>query len=200
MRTKCRFLIACLLLLALPFTAAAQTLFYFPCEREQFMAHAADGHTISWEIDLRELHCMDLENRADDVSWEGNMPEARRIEIKRWAEDHMMIESGCVMVLDKQLLIVDLHFSASYDDEANLTGLPEELMFINHDPNVGDETGKPYWQVTVYPDEDDPYAFHYVGTYNRSMIDFKIYGFYTNPEGEVVECFNMDVYHNAGGY
>ena len=167
MRAKCCLFISFLLLLMLPFTATAESLFYFPCDLEQFASHVSKK-----EIDLREYY---------------------RSEIDNWEDDNLMVESGSAIVLDEQLLIVDIHFSDSFDYEANYTGVPEQIMFVNHDPDVNNNASIPNWQVTVYPDKDDPYSFHYIGTYNRTMAGFIIYGSYTTPEGEPYDCFSLQV-------
>ena len=44
----------------------------------------------------------------------------------------------------------------------------------------------------MYPDEDDPYAFHYAGTWNQQQgYGLYFYGSKTNAQGETTECFYL---------
>ena len=84
MRAKWFLFISFLLLLTPSLTATAKSLFYFPCNLEQFTSHVSVEHTISKEIDLREYH---------------------RSEIDNWEDDDLMVQSGSAIVVDEQLLI-----------------------------------------------------------------------------------------------
>ena len=113
--------------------------------------------------------------------------------IDNWEDDNLMVQAGSAIVLNRSVLILDLHFSDSFDYEANDTHLPEELTFFNLNPDVSNDTGTPEWQVTIFPDSNDPYAFHYFGTYNWTMAGIYICGSYTNSEGEPYSCFDLHI-------
>lgn len=161
MRAKCSLLISCLLLLLLPIVAAADSVDFFPCVLDH--SYALDGYGDYKEIDLRERY------RASAGSHQ---------------DDDLMLESGSAIVLDQSILILDLHFSDSFDYQANSTAVPEQLtFFFNPAPNE--------MQVTVFPDRDDPYAFHYFGSFNSTMTQIDICGSYTDSEGELRDCFSL---------
>ena len=89
--------------------------------------------------------------------------------------------------------MIDLHFSDSFDYESNDTHVPNEITLCNRDPNVTDDSGTPEWQVTIFPDQDDPYAFHYFGTFNWTMAGIHMFGRYLAFEGdpEPDSCFSL---------
>ena len=113
--------------------------------------------------------------------------------IDNWVDDDLMVESGSAIVLNHSILIIDLHFSDSFDYESNDTHVPNEITFCNRDPNVTDDSGTPEWQVTIFPDQDDPYAFHYFGTFNWTMAGIHMFGRYLAFEGdpEPDSCFSL---------
>ena len=104
-----------------------------------------------------------------------------------------MVKSGSAIVLNHSILMIDLHFSDSFDYESNDTHVPNEITFCNRDPNVTDDSGTPEWQVTIFPDQDDPYAFHYFGTFNWTMAGIHMFGRYVAFEGdpEPDSCFSL---------
>ena len=159
-----------LLLLAHTVTAAAEDSPFFPCVLDYSYDPSAYSEYV--EIDLRRWHRMEIDN---------------------WEDDNLMVQAGSAIVLNRSALILDLHFSDSFDYEANDTHLPEELTFFNLNPDVSNDTGTPEWQVTIFPDSNDPYAFHYFGTYNWTMAGIYICGSYTNSEGESNSCFDLHI-------
>ena len=161
-----RCLILLCLLLSFSESAGAQSTLSFPCEAELSPFLAASEHEISKEIDLAEYY-----RERNDV-WEDDIP-----------------ISGSLLILDMQFVIINLRFSEDFDYEAAyMYHVPERIMLVNHDPNVSNDTGTPEWCVTIFPDENDPYAFHYAGTWNWSMSCARFYGSY-----EDVECFTLHV-------
>ena len=165
---RCGLLV--ILSLFLTSTAAAESTLSFPCDPELSPFLAVSEHEITMEIDLQQWY---------------------RMEIDYWGDDMLMVESGSLIVLDDQFVMINLRFSKDYDYEANYTHLPEEIMLINHDPNVIDDTVPPEWRVMMYPDTDDPYSFHYIGTWNNTMHGIRFYGSYLNPQGELNDCFSL---------
>lgn len=115
------------------------------------------------------------------------------MEIDYWGDDVLMVESGSLIILDDQFVMINLRFSKDYDYEAEGRYLPNEILLINRDPNVSDDTDPPEWRVMMYPDQDDPYSFHYIGSWNRTMVQIRFYGSYANPQGESIEDFSLDV-------
>ena len=73
------------------------------------------------------------------------------------------------------------------------TGVQKTGYISNRDPNVTDDSGTPEWQVTIFPDQDDPYAFHYFGTFNWTMAGIHMFGRYVAFEGdpEPDSCFSL---------
>ena len=161
-----------ILFLFLASTATAQSTLSFPCDPELSPFLAASEHEISREIDLQHWY---------------------RMAIDYWGDDMLMIESGSLLVLDMQFVMINLRFSKDYDYDAHYAHLPEVIMLVNHDPNVINDNDPPEWRVMMYPDQDDPYSFHYIGTWNRTMVQIQFYGSYVNPQGEHVEGFTFDV-------
>lgn len=168
MRTKLCLLLSSLLL-ALPLVAIADSVSFFPCVLEH--SYAQNEYEEFVNLNLKDWY---------------------RAEIDDWYDDDLMVAEGsAAIVLDQSILIIDLHFSDTYDYAAHDTHLPEELTFFNHDPN--DETYIPDWQVTIFPDRDDPYAFHYFGTFNWTMSGIYMYGGYTDSEGIPHDCFEFQI-------
>lgn len=170
MRTKCCLFILLFLLPTLSITVAAGSTSLFPCVLDH--SYVPNEYKEYVEINLREWY---------------------RAQIDNWEDDNLMVESGSAIVLDQSVLIIDLHFSNSFDYEARDMHVPEQITFFNHEPNVSDETGTPEWQVTIFPDQDDPYAFHYFGTFNWTMAGIHMSGSYINPEGELNSCFSFQI-------
>ena len=105
----------------------------------------------------------------------------------------MLVESGSLIVLDDQFVMINLRFSEDYDYDAHDMHLPEVIMLVNHDPDVRDDTDPPEWRVMMYPDQDDPYSFHYIGTWNKTMMQIRFYGGFVKPQGELNDCFSLCV-------
>lgn len=167
-----RFLILSCLILSLASTSAAESTLSFPCDAELSPFLAASEHQITREIDLVQCYREAIDYGGDDT---------------------LMIESGSLIVLDDQLMIISLRFSEDYDDDAAYAHVPERIMLANLDPNISNDTGTPDWRVTIYPDQNDPYAFHYIGTWNWTMAGFTFYGGYTDEHGDARECFSLRV-------
>ena len=169
-----RLMLFCLLLMLLPACALASAggAFTLPCEAELSPFLSGGEHEIIRRFDLAEWYRMHIDN---------------------W-EDDLMVESGSLIILDHDFMIMNLRFSRDYENDTELDiCVPEVLTLTNQDLNARDDTDPPLWQVTVYPDADDPYAFHYAGSWNNDMFLIKFYGSYTNPQGETRDCFSLDV-------
>lgn len=141
----------------------------FPCDSELSPFLAASEHSVSWAYDLPDWH---------------------RIATDYWGDD-MLFESGTLMVLDDQFMLVDLRFSKTFGYDASCR-LPERIILVNQDLSVTDDPKKPLWQVTLYPDEDDPYAFHYLGTWNETMHGLEFLGQSQASEGVWNDGFHLD--------
>ena len=106
----------------------------------------------------------------------------------------MLVESGSVLILDDEFMLVNLRFSKEYDYSQDYGGnLPDIILLANFDLNIVDDTNPPEWRVWMYPDEDDPYAFHYFGTFNWTMAGIHMFGRYLAFEGdpEPDSCFSL---------
>ncbi len=167
-----RYLILSCIILSLASTSTAESTFSFPCDVELSPFLAVSEHKISREINLVEYY---------------------REEIDYWDDDILMIESGSLIVLDDQFMIISLRFSEDYDYDAAYAHVPESIMLANLDPNISNDTGTPDWRVTIYPDKNDPYSFHYIGTWNWTMAGFTFYGSYIDQCGDSHECFSFSV-------
>lgn len=159
----------CLFVMLSPW-AAAESAFSFPCAQELSPFLAASEHEISKEIDLAE------EYRARIDNWECEIP-----------------ISGSLIVLDMQFMMIHLQFSKDFDYEAHDMHLPERIILANHDLNVSNDTSTPDWRAVMYPDEDDPYSFHYASTWNWPMATVRFYGDYMDSLGEYLEAFTTCV-------
>lgn len=124
------------------------------------------------------------------VSWAYNLPDWHRIATDYWGDD-MLIDSGTLMVLDDQFMLIDLRFSKNYayDEDCRL---PEKIILVNQDLSVSADPYKPLWQVSLYADEDDPYAFRYIGTWNEALYGLELWGQYRSSEGLWNDCFHLD--------
>ncbi len=167
---RCAFLLCLLLFFTSP--AAGESTLSFPCDPELSPFLAESEHEISYAFDLAQWYRMQIDSGEDDI---------------------LMVESGSLFVLDDQFMIISLRFSKDYDYEAGYTHLPEKIMLVNHDPNISDDTDPPEWRVMMYPDQDDPYSFHYAGTWNDTMFCIMFYGSYADPQGEPHDCFSLHV-------
>ena len=167
---RCAMLL-CLFIAFAPL-AAAESALSFPCDPELSPFLAAGTHEISREIDLAACYRMRVDNGEDDA---------------------LPVESGSLIVLDMQFMIISLRFSKDFDYEAAYMHLPEEIMLVNVDPNIDNDTGTPLWCVTIYPDADDPYSFHYAGTWNPSMACVRFYGSHVNAQRDQIEGFSFQV-------
>ena len=170
MHAKHRFLITLFLLLTLSTIASAESTPFFPCVLNH--PYESSQYEEYVEIDLKEWYRSDIDN---------------------WVDDDLIVKSGSAIVLNHSILIIDLHFSDSFDYESNDTHVPNEITLCNRDPNVTDDSGTPEWQVTIFPDQDDPYAFHYFGTFNWTMAGIHMFGRYLAFEGdpEPDSCFSL---------
>lgn len=145
----------------------------FPCSPELSPFLSQSEHTISREIDLHH--------------WD-------RMQIDYWGDDPIPVDHGSLMILDDQFMLIDLHFSKDFPFSTDGYVLPEAIYMVNHDPSVSDDTDPPEWHVFMYPDKDDPYAFHYACTWNWDMVGIKMYGEYTAPNGERHDSgFSLDI-------
>ena len=135
----------------------------FPCSPELSPFFSQSEHTISREIDLHH--------------WD-------RMQIDYWGDDTIPVDHGSLIILDDQFMLIDLHFSKDFPFSTDDCILPDAIYMVNHDPAVSDDTDPPEWHVFMYPDKDDPYAFHYACTWNMDMVGIKMYGEYTAPNGE----------------
>lgn len=151
-------------------TAAAESTLSLPCDPELSPFLATSEHEISKEIDLAEYYRMQIDNWEDDIPI-----------------------SGSLIILDMQFMIINLRFAKDFDYDAAYMHVPEKIMLVNYDTNISNDTGIPEWRVTIYPDEDDPYSFHYAGTWDLSMCCTRFYGSYVNQQGEDSECFSLHV-------
>ena len=113
MHTKHCFLITLFLLLTLSITASAESMSSFPCVLNH--SYESGQYEEYVEIDLKEWYRSDIDN---------------------WVDDDLMVESGSAIVLNHSILIIDLHFSDSFDYESNDTHVPNEITLCNRDPNV----------------------------------------------------------------
>ena len=145
----------------------------FPCSPELSPFFSQSKHTISREIDLHH--------------WD-------RMQIDYWGDDPIPVDHGSLIILDDQFMLIDLHFSKDFPFSTDGYVLPEAIYMVNHDPAVSDDTDPPEWHVFMYPDKDDPYAFHYACTWNWDMVGIKMYGEYTAPNGERHDSsFSLDI-------
>ena len=169
-----RFVKRCLpllcLFLGLAPAARAQEVFRLPCDAALSPFLAVSEHEISKEIDLSQAYRMQIDD------WEADIP-----------------VSGSLIVLDMQVMLISLRFSEDFDYEAKDMRVPESILLANQDPNVSDDTGTPPWRAAMYPDADDPYAFHYIGTWNWPMACVRFYGDYADEQGDPIECFSLRV-------
>ena len=165
------FSIFCLCMI-LSATAFAEAVMTFPCDPGLSPFLASSKHTVTKHIDLNQQH---------------------RMAIDDWESDVTMVESGSLMILDDQFMMISLRFSKNFDYASEDMHLPEEILLINQDPNIVDDTNPPLWRAVMYPDKDDPYAFHYAGTWNPTMYCIRFYGSYTSPEGDMTDCFSLHV-------
>ena len=170
MHAKHRFLITLFLLLTLSTIASAESTPFFPCVLNH--SYESSQYEEYVELDLKKWYRSDIDN---------------------WVDDDLMVKSGSAIVLNHSILIIDLHFSGSFDYESNDTHVPNEITLCNRDPNVTDDSGTPEWQVTIFPDQDDPYAFHYFGTFNWTMAGIHMFGRYLAFEGDLEpdSCFSL---------
>ena len=166
--TRCFFLFIFLLMLFA--SACAEPLLTFPCDPEISPFLSVSEHMITKSIDLNHLH----RNTIDD-----------------WESAVTMVESGSLLLLDDQVMIISLRFSKDFDYALHDMHLPDEILLVNQDPNIVDDTNPPLWRVTMYPDADDPHAFHYIGSCNETMHCIRFYGSYTTPEGDMMDCFSL---------
>lgn len=171
MYLKKSMILLCLLLI-LASTATADATFSFPCDPELSPILSVSEHRISKQIDLERYYRELADNFETEI---------------------MPVESGTILVLDDQLMIFSIRYSDEFDFEANYTHLPERLTLFNFEPDTLNDTGTPRWQVTIFPDQDDPYAFHYIGTWNWSMAGFTLCGEFLNPQGEFQGAFTFRV-------
>ena len=81
--------------------------FGFPCEPEISPFFSKGEHTISCAFDLAQHY---------------------RMEIDDWETDALMVESGSLVILDNQFMLIDLHFSRDFDYAAAYTHLPDRIM------------------------------------------------------------------------
>ena len=105
----------------------------------------------------------------------------------------MPLESGSLVILDDAFMIISLRFSEEYDYEAHDTHLPDKIMLINHNPNIVNDNDPPEWLVWMYPDEDDPYSFHYACSWNWDMVSIDFYGSYTDSQGSHDTDFHLEI-------
>lgn len=154
-----------------PISTAESTL-RFPCAPELSPILSVSEHRISKEIDLENYYRELADNFDTDI---------------------MPVESGSLVILDNQLMLLNIRYSEKFDYAANHTHLPEQLTLFNYEPDTCNDTGIPHWCITIYPDQDDPYSFHYVGTWNWSMSSFTLYGNYINPQGDLQQAFSFRV-------
>ena len=116
------------------------------------------------------------------------------MQIDYWGDDPIPVDHGSLIILDDQFMLIDLHFSKDFPFSTDGCVLTEAIYMVNHDPEVSDDTDPPDWHVFMYPDKDDPYAFHYACTWNWDMVGIKMYGEYTAPNGEQHDSgFSLDI-------
>lgn len=166
------YLICFMLSIFLSVTAIAESSFQFPCSPEISPFLSTTEHKITRMIDLNQQHRMAIDYHGDDIT---------------------MVESGSLIILDNQFMIISLQFSKDFDYDFHNTHIPDEILLVNQDPNIIDDTNPPLWRVVMYPDKDDPYSFHYIGSWNSTIHCIKFYGNYTNSEGEMLDCFSLHV-------
>lgn len=165
---RCFFLFIFLLMLFA--SACAEPLLTFPCDPEISPFLSVSEHRITKSVDLNQLH---------------------RMAIDDWESDVTMVESGSLDILDDQFMMIHLRFSKDFDYASAGMHVPDEILLVNQDPNIVDDTNPPLWRVTMYPDADDPYVFHYICSWNPSLSCIRFYGSYTSPEGDVTDCFSL---------
>lgn len=151
---------------------AEEAVFGFPCEPEISPFFSKSEHEINCSFDLVQHH---------------------RMEIDDWETDVLMVESGSLVILDNQFMLIDLHFSRDFDYAAAYTHLPDRIMLTNQDPCVSDENNPAEWRAWMFPDQDDPYAFHYACTWNPDMACIRFYGIFENAEGGIEDCFSLHI-------
>ena len=167
-----RRLIPLVLLLVGASAAGAESTFRFPCDPELSPILSVSEHEITSQLDLARYYRELADNFETEI---------------------MPVESGTILLLDDELMLFSIRYSSEFDFEANYWHLPERLTLFNFEPYAPNDTGTPHWQVTLYPDQDDPYAFHYVGTWNASMAGFTLYGEYRDPQGVFLQAFSFRV-------
>ena len=167
---RCLILFCMLSLLTL--AAVAESPLSFPCDSELSPFLSRSEHDVTFKIDLENNY---------------------RIETDYWGDEPMLVESGSFLILDDEFMLVNLRFSKEYDYSQDYGGnLPDIILLANFDLNIVDDTNPPEWRVWMYPDEDDPYAFHYAGTWNQQQgYGLYFYGSKTNAQGETTECFYL---------
>ena len=167
---RCLILFCMLSLLTL--AAVAESPLSFPCDSELSPFLSRSEHDVTFKIDLENNY---------------------RIETDYWGDEPMLVESGSFLILDDEFMLVNLRFSKEYDYSQDYGGnLPDIILLANFDLNIVDDTNPPEWRGWMYPDEDDPYAFHYAGTWNQQQgYGLYFYGSKTNAQGETTECFYL---------
>ncbi len=165
-------------LLLIPMTVMAEEAGSCPCALDPSSICIWQEHKIDKEIDLRELYFM--ENEIDN-------PETGA----------SMLDSGYIRILDdQQLMEIDLQFSKNFDYEAHDQHLPEIIAIRNYVPcdSLGNSNREsPKWKYPIFPDRDDPYSFHYIGTFNWTMVQFSLHNIYTDQQGKSRDCFSVDI-------
>ena len=168
---RCLILFCMLSLLTL--AAVAESPLSFPCDSELSPFLSRSEHDVTFKIDLENNY---------------------RIETDYWGDEPMLVESGSFLILDDEFMLVNLRFSKEYDYSQDYGGnLPDIILLANFDLNIVDDTNPPEWRVWMYPDEDDPYAFHYFGTFNWTMAGIHMFGRYLAFEGDPApdSCFSL---------
>lgn len=142
------------------------------CEPELSSFLSANQHRINYSFDLVQCYRMGIDN---------------------WDDAVLMVESGSLMIVDQQFMIIDLHFSRNYDYALHNDHLPHMIMLTNQNPLVSPEETSQEWKAWMFPDRDDPYAFHYMCTWNHTMYSIDFYGEYINSQGEYSDCFELHI-------
>ncbi len=181
-----RFIFACLLLI--PMTVMAESAHCCPCAPDPSSACTSQEYTIDTEFDLREwFYYTEIETNDPSLPEEGDP----------------MLDSGYIRVwknCDGQRIIeIDFHFSKTFDYAAYNEHLPDRIWIVNYDPGVVDdldEPDRPELEVSIFPDMGDPYSFHYIGTFNWTMVGVGLLGDHIDECGQLKE----DFYFRIGVY
>lgn len=144
----------------------------FSCKSELSSFLATNQHRISQSFDLAQNFQIDSDN---------------------WDDSVLMVESGSLIILDEQFLIIDLHFSHDFDYELHNSHLPHMIMLTNQNPLVSHKDNSQEWKAWMFPDQGDPYAFHYMCTWNHTMYSIDFYGEYIDSQGEKRDCFELHI-------